>query len=66
MRQITAEQLSKMATPNGTLEMKAAPPQSHLGITIKDWTRLQEMVKDGEVEIDGSKLDVPGVVAVAK
>lgn len=55
-----------MATPNGTLEMKAAPPQSHLGITIKDWTRLQEMVKDGEVEIDGSKLDVPGVVAVAK
>lgn len=39
--------------------------QSHLNTTIQSWSRLQNILKDGEVEIDGKKLDIPSVVAVA-
>ncbi|KAL4958522.1 L-Aspartase-like protein [Aspergillus filifer] len=39
--------------------------QTHLHVTTQTWNRLQGLLMDGEVEIDGTKLDIPGVVAVA-
>ncbi|KAL5003337.1 L-Aspartase-like protein [Aspergillus recurvatus] len=47
------------------LDAKAATYQPHLDITIKAWHRLQALIKYGEIKIDGTKLDIPGVVAVA-
>ncbi|KAL2807644.1 L-Aspartase-like protein [Aspergillus granulosus] len=47
------------------LEMRAAPRQTHLYTTLRAWHRLQGIIKDGEIELDGTKLDIPGVVAVA-
>ncbi|KAL3467135.1 L-Aspartase-like protein [Aspergillus heterothallicus] len=47
------------------LEMKAAPRQTHLHTTLRAWNRLQRLIKDGEIELDGTKLDIPSVVAVA-
>ncbi|KAL2834189.1 L-Aspartase-like protein [Aspergillus cavernicola] len=46
--------------------MKAATSQTHLHTTLRTWHRLQALVRNGEVEIDGTKLDVPSVVAVAR
>ncbi len=45
--------------------MDIATTQSHLNTTIQSWSRLQNILKDREVEIDGTKLDIPSVVAVA-
>ncbi|KAL4807282.1 L-Aspartase-like protein [Aspergillus unguis] len=39
--------------------------QSHLLSTAQDWLRLQALIKKGVIDIDGTKLDIPGVVAVA-
>ncbi|KAL4910326.1 hypothetical protein BDW74DRAFT_50846 [Aspergillus multicolor] len=39
--------------------------QPHLDTTIQAWCRLQDLRRDGGIEIDGTKLDIPGVVAVA-
>ncbi|KAL2843218.1 L-Aspartase-like protein [Aspergillus pseudodeflectus] len=47
------------------LEMKAASCQTHLHTTLRAWNRLQGIINDGEIELDGTKLDIPGVVAVA-
>ncbi|KAL2829834.1 L-Aspartase-like protein [Aspergillus pseudoustus] len=46
------------------LETKAAR-QTHLHTTLQAWNRLQDIIKNGEIELDGTKLDIPGVVAVA-
>jgi phenylalanine ammonia-lyase len=48
------------------LEMKAASCQTHLHTTLRAWNRLQGIINDGEIELDGTKLDIPGVVAVAQ
>jgi hypothetical protein len=47
------------------LDMKAETFQPHLNTTIQAWYRVQDLVKYGEIEIDGNRLDIPGVVAVA-
>lgn len=47
------------------MEMDIVTIQSHLNTTIQSWSRLQNILKDGEVEIDGKKLDIPSVIAVA-
>ncbi|CBF70237.1 hypothetical protein AN6075.2 [Aspergillus nidulans FGSC A4] len=47
------------------LDMKAEALQPHLNTTIQAWYRVQNLVKYGEIEIDGNRLDIPGVVAVA-
>ncbi|KAL5051717.1 hypothetical protein BDW71DRAFT_171669 [Aspergillus fruticulosus] len=47
------------------LDEKAATSQPHLDTTIKAWYRLQALIRYGEITIDGTKLDIPGVVAVA-
>ncbi|KAL4790442.1 L-Aspartase-like protein [Aspergillus venezuelensis] len=45
--------------------MDTTTSQTHLHVTTQTWKRLQRLLMDGEVEIDGTKLDIPGVVAVA-
>ncbi|KAL2872558.1 aromatic amino acid ammonia-lyase [Aspergillus lucknowensis] len=47
------------------LEMKTTIPQTHLRTTLQAWNRLQGLIRDGEFELDGTKLDIPSVVAVA-
>ncbi|KAL4736994.1 L-Aspartase-like protein [Aspergillus similis] len=47
------------------LDMKAETFQPHLHTTIQAWYRLQALIQYGEIEIDGNRLDIPGVVAVA-
>ncbi|KAL3488580.1 L-Aspartase-like protein [Aspergillus germanicus] len=47
------------------LEMKAASCRTHLHTTLRAWNRVQGIINDGEIELDGTKLDIPGVVAVA-
>ncbi|KAL4812352.1 L-Aspartase-like protein [Aspergillus spinulosporus] len=49
----------------GHPDLKAEPFQPHLNTTIQAWYRVQDLVKSGEIEIDGNRLDIPGVVAVA-
>ncbi|KAL5333912.1 L-Aspartase-like protein [Aspergillus crustosus] len=48
------------------LEMKAAAPQTHLHNTLQIWHRLQELISGGEIELDGTNLDIASVVAVAR
>ncbi|KAL4867426.1 hypothetical protein BDV12DRAFT_171406 [Aspergillus spectabilis] len=48
------------------LEMKATAPQTHLHNTLQIWHRLQGLINGGEVELDGTKLDIASVVAVAR
>lgn len=47
------------------LDMKARTLQPHLNTTIQAWCRVQDLIKYGEIEIDGNRLDIPAVVAVA-
>jgi phenylalanine ammonia-lyase len=41
-------------------------PQSHLATACRTWSRVQELLKGAEIQLDGSSLDVGTVVAIAK
>ncbi|RDW90589.1 putative SNF2 family helicase [Aspergillus mulundensis] len=56
--------MSEMLAKNH-LETNSAVCQPHLSTTIQAWYRLQRLIRDGVIKIDGTKLDIPGVVAVA-
>ncbi|KKK12458.1 hypothetical protein P175DRAFT_0534267 [Aspergillus ochraceoroseus IBT 24754] len=45
--------------------MKTTHFQTHLHTTLQTWQRLQRLLGEGEFELDGTKLDIPAVVAVA-
>ncbi|KAL4944544.1 L-Aspartase-like protein [Aspergillus oleicola] len=45
--------------------MNTATIQTYLRTTIQVWARFQCLIRDGNVGIDGTKLDIPRVVAVA-
>jgi len=38
----------------------------HLADTYKTWRKLQELIKEGRVDINGYDLDIATVVAVSK
>ncbi|KAL3480709.1 L-Aspartase-like protein [Aspergillus californicus] len=46
--------------------MVMTSPHTHLHTTLYTWNRLQELNKDRKVELDGTQLDIPSVVAVAR
>ncbi|KAL4878958.1 L-Aspartase-like protein [Aspergillus karnatakaensis] len=48
------------------LELKAAAPQTHIQNTLQLWQRLQQLIHNGEVELDGTGLDIASVVAVSR
>ncbi|KAI9370882.1 L-Aspartase-like protein [Aspergillus egyptiacus] len=49
----------------GSENIMPTASQIHLHATLKAWHRLQDLIKDGQVKLDGTKLDIPSVVAVA-
>lgn len=40
--------------------------QSHLATACRTWSRVQELLKGAEIQLDGSSLDIGTVVAIAK
>lgn len=55
--------ISQMSEADGELKGLLPP---HLALTYRTWANIQSLAKAGEVEINGSNLDIATVVAVAR
>lgn len=55
--------VSQMSEAEGELKGRLPP---HLALTYRTWNNIQSLAKTGEVEINGSNLDIATVVAVAR
>jgi phenylalanine ammonia-lyase len=49
-----------------TFDVRDQWPTPHARQALKSWSRLNQLVKEGSVSIDGESLDVAAVVAIAR